>query len=153
MFCACLRILERLCRVAFRVDALDNRSFIWRSWTGRFGSAENPASQSGGFGSHFHPVYLLVLAMFAVVFTSVRLTVAWTTLVAAVFATLSWTVGTGLDLGANDEKDLLTRILMMYGIACAVQPDSQVRAHPAAGSGGAGAAAAARTHRAVANDP
>ena len=77
-------------------------------------------AMSGGFDSHFYPVYLLVLAMFAVVFTSVRLTVVWTTLVAAVYATLSWTVGSGLDLGANDEKDLLTRILMMYGVACAI---------------------------------
>ena len=77
-------------------------------------------AMSGGFDSHFYPVYLLVLAMFAVVFTSVRLTVVWTTLVAAVYATLSWTVGAGLDLGANDEKDLVTRILMMYGVACAV---------------------------------
>ena len=77
-------------------------------------------AMSGGFDSHFYPVYLLVLAMFAVVFTSVRLTVVWTTLVAAVYATLSWTVGAGLDLVANDEKDLVTRILMMYGVACAV---------------------------------
>ena len=77
-------------------------------------------AMSGGFDSHFYPVYLLVLAMFAVVFTSVRLTVVWTTLVAVVYGTLSWTVGAGLDLVANDEKDLVTRILMMYGVACAV---------------------------------
>ncbi len=77
-------------------------------------------AMSGGFESHFFPVYLLVLAMFAVVFTSVRLTVVWTTFVAAVYATLSWTIGAGLDLGANDEKHLLTRILMMYAVACAV---------------------------------
>ena len=75
---------------------------------------------SGGFGSHFYPVYSLVLAMFAVVFTSVRLTVAWTTLVAAIYAMLSWTVGTGLDLGSSDEKHLFIRILTMYGVACAV---------------------------------
>ena len=77
-------------------------------------------AMSGGFESHFYPVYLLVLAMFAVVFTSVRLTVVWTTLVAVIYGTLSWTVGAGLDLAANDEKDLVTRILMMYGVACAV---------------------------------
>ena len=77
-------------------------------------------AMSGGFDSHFYPVYLLVLAMFAVVFTSVRLTVVWTTLVAVIYGTLSWTVGAGLDLVANDEKDLVTRILMMYGVACAV---------------------------------
>ena len=77
-------------------------------------------AMSGGFESHFYPVYLMVLAMFAVVFTSVRLAVVWTTLVAAVYATLCWTVGAGLDLGANDEKLVLTRILMMYGVACAV---------------------------------
>ena len=77
-------------------------------------------AMSGGFESHFYPVYLLVLAMFSVVFTSVRLSCACATLVAAVYATLSWTVGAGLDLGANDEKHLVTRILMMYAVACAV---------------------------------
>ena len=77
-------------------------------------------SLTGGFVSNFYPVYLLVLAMFAVVFTSVRLTVVWTTLVAVVYCVLCWNVGAGLDLQANDEKDLFTRILMMYAIACAV---------------------------------
>ena len=77
-------------------------------------------SMSGGFDSKFYPVYLLVLAMFAVVFTSVRLSCAWTTLVATIYATLCWTVDGGLDLAANDEKYLFQRILMMYGVAFAV---------------------------------
>ena len=71
-------------------------------------------SMSGGFDSKFYPAYLLILAMFAVVFASVRLSCAWTTLVAAVYVTLCCTVNGGLDLQANDEKYLFHRILMMY---------------------------------------
>ena len=77
-------------------------------------------AMSGGFSSPFHPVYLLILAMFAVVFTSVRLSCAWATLTAVVYTVLSVTVGTGLDLEASDEKYLLSRILIMYGVACTV---------------------------------
>ena len=77
-------------------------------------------SVSGGFDSKFFPLYYLVLAMFAVVFKSVRLSCAWTTVVAAVYVTLSCTVGAGLNFGANDEKDLIPRVLMMYAVACVV---------------------------------
>ncbi len=77
-------------------------------------------SMSGGFASPFYPAYLLVLAMFAVVFTSIRLSCAWATLVAVVYTVLSLTVGAGLDLEANDEKYLFQRVLALYGITCVV---------------------------------
>lgn len=77
-------------------------------------------TMSGGFASEFYPGYLLMLAIFAVVFTSIRLSCAWTTLVATIYIVLSATVGEGLDLGADDEKYLFERLLLMYGIACAV---------------------------------
>lgn len=77
-------------------------------------------SVSGGFDSKFYLLYFLSLAVFAVIFTSVRLSCAWATLVAAVYVTICWTVGSGLDLDANDEKDLFTRVLLMYGVTCAV---------------------------------
>ena len=71
-------------------------------------------SVSGGFDSKFYPAYILILAMHAVVFASVRLSCAWTTLVAAVYVALCCTVSGGLDLQANEEKYLFQRILMMY---------------------------------------
>ena len=77
-------------------------------------------SVSGGFDSKFYHGYFLALALFAVIFTSVRLSCAWATLVAAVYMTISCTVRPGLDLAANDEKDLFVRILLMYGLTCAV---------------------------------
>ena len=77
-------------------------------------------AMSGGFASQFYPVYLFLLAMFAVVFMSVRLSCTWATVVAVVYTMLSLTVGGRLDLEAHDEKYLFSRILMMYGVACAV---------------------------------
>ena len=77
-------------------------------------------AMSGGFASPFYPAYLLVLAMFAVVFTSIRLSFAWATLVTVVYTVLSLTVGAGLDFEANDEKELFGRIVPLYGITCVV---------------------------------
>ena len=77
-------------------------------------------SMSGGFESPFYPAYLLVLGMFAVVFTSIRLSCAWATLVAVVYTVLSLAVGSGLDLEANDEKYLFQRVLALYAITCVV---------------------------------
>ena len=77
-------------------------------------------AMSGGFASQFYPGYMLMLAIFAVVFTSIRLSCAWATLVAVVYTVLCVTVGAGLDWEANDEKYVFHRVLMMYGVACAV---------------------------------
>ena len=77
-------------------------------------------AMSGGFASQFYPGYMLMLAIFAVVFTSIRLSCAWATLVAVVYTVLCVTVGAGLDWEANDEKCVFHRVLMMYGVACAV---------------------------------
>ena len=77
-------------------------------------------SMTGGFASSFYPGYLVVLATFAVVFTSIRLSCAWATLVAVVYTVLSLTVGAGVDFEANDEKQLFQRILALYAITCVV---------------------------------
>ena len=77
-------------------------------------------SMTGGFASPFYPGYLVVLATFAVVFTSIRLSCAWATLVAVVYTVLSLTVGAGVDFEANDEKQLFERILALYAITCVV---------------------------------
>ena len=72
---------------------------------------------AGGF-SHlfFHLLYYPTLAWFAVFFTSFRLSIAWVTLVAAIYVTVSLTAGPGLDLEARDEKTLFARVAVMYAI-------------------------------------
>ena len=54
---------------------------------------------SGGFGNTFFVLYYPGLAMFAVVFTSIRLSFAWVTMVAAMYAAVSLAAGPGLDFG------------------------------------------------------
>ncbi len=77
-------------------------------------------SVSGGIDNKFYPINLAMLAMFAVIFTSVRLSCAWSTMVVAIYSAICWAVGDGLDLAANEGKDLLTYIVGMYAIAFAV---------------------------------
>ena len=70
-------------------------------------------------GGEFHlfsyVAYYPVLALFAVVFTSLPLSLAWTTVVAIVYAGVSLTVASGLDFDAGQEKALLARLMAMYG--------------------------------------
>ena len=68
-------------------------------------------------GGEFHlfsyVAYYPALALFAVVFTSLPLSLAWTTVVAIVYAGVSLTVGSGLDFDAGQEKALLARLMAM----------------------------------------
>ena len=76
---------------------------------------------AGGF-SHFlfYLLYYPALAWFAVFFSSFRLTFAWVTLVAAIYAVVSLTVGEGLDFEAKEDKALFARIAVMYAIVTSV---------------------------------
>ena len=76
---------------------------------------------AGGF-SHFlfYLFYYPTLAWFAVFFSSFRLTFAWVTMVAALYAIVSLTVGEGLDLEARDDKALFARIAVMYAVVASV---------------------------------
>ena len=60
-----------------------------------------------GFESPFFVGYYPSLALFAMVFGSVRLTLVWVTMAAAVYAALCLAVEPGLDFSANDEEILL----------------------------------------------
>ena len=75
-------------------------------------------------GGEFHlfsyVAYYPALALFAVVFPSLWLGVAWTTLVGAVYAVVSVRVGPGLDFDAGQEKALLARLMAMYAVVAAV---------------------------------
>ena len=75
---------------------------------------------SSGFHNSCFVLYYPMLAIFAAVFTSVRLSFAWVTMVAALYAGVSFIVEPGLDFDAKDEKVLFMRIVTMYGVMLAV---------------------------------
>ena len=75
---------------------------------------------SGGFQNAFFVLYYPALAMFAVVFSSFRLSLSWVTMVAIVYAVLSLVVEPGLDFETKEEKILFTRIIVMYAVVAAV---------------------------------
>ncbi len=75
---------------------------------------------SGGFANTFFVLYYPALAMFAVVFTSFRLSFFWVTVIALVYAAISLLVEPGVDFEATQEKALFTRIVVMYAVVAAV---------------------------------
>ena len=79
-----------------------------------------------GFESPFFVGYYPSLALFAVVFGSVRLTLVWVTMAAAVYAALCLAVEPGLDFSANDEEILLIRVAGMYTVVVVVNLISRV---------------------------
>ena len=95
-------------------------------------SALDLAMLSGGVGAHrgfespFFVGYYPSLALFAVAFGSVRLTLAWVTMAAAVYAALCLAVEPGLDVSANDEEILLIRVAGMYTVVVVVNLISRV---------------------------
>ena len=95
-------------------------------------SALDLAMLSGGVAAHrgyespFFVGYYPSLAMFAVVFGSVRLTLVWVTMAAAVYGSLCLAVEPGLDFSANDEEILLIRVAGMYTVVVVVNLISRV---------------------------
>ena len=76
---------------------------------------------AGGFSATFtYLLYYPSLAMFAVLFTSLRLNLAWATLVALVYSAVSLTAEEGLDLAARDDMVLVVRLGVMYTVVLAV---------------------------------
>ncbi len=78
------------------------------------------AISSSGFQNSFFVLYYPALAMFAVVFTSFRLSFAWATMVAVVYAALSLVMEPGVEYEMKEEKILFTRIVVMYAVVAAV---------------------------------
>ena len=68
----------------------------------------------------FFMLYYPALAMFALIFTSFKLNMAWVTIVSLVYAVVSISVEGGLDLEARDDKALFTRIAVMYVVSASV---------------------------------
>ena len=75
---------------------------------------------SGGFDNTFFVLYYAALAMFAAVCTSLRVSFAGATIVAAVYVALTLTVEPGGGLEIKEWKGLLTRITAMYAVVAAV---------------------------------
>ena len=78
------------------------------------------ASITGGFNSPYFPVYYFAVAVFAYVFTSPRFVLPWTTLVAAIYSALSFTVEPTLDVAGKEEQHLFYRLLVLYAVAVVV---------------------------------
>ena len=75
----------------------------------------------GGFDHFFfHLLYYAVLAGYAVVFTSFRLTMAWVTVVSGIYLAISLTEGNGVNIEGGFEKALFARIFVMYTVTAAV---------------------------------
>ena len=79
-----------------------------------------------GFETPFFVGYYPSLAMFAVVFGSVRLTLVWVTMTAVVYAALCLAVEPGLDFSVDDEEVLLIRVAGMYLVVVVVNLISRV---------------------------
>ena len=77
-------------------------------------------SLSGGFNSPYFVLYYFAVAVFAYVFTSPRLVLPWTTLVAAIYSALSFAVEPGLDLADKEEQHLFYRLVALYAVSAAV---------------------------------
>ena len=97
------------------------------SWTYVFGlSALDIAAISGavavhgGFGSFIFVIYYPALALFAVMFPSLGLSMAWTTLTALIYLVICLTAGSGLDFESRDEKAVFAQIVCMYGVVVGV---------------------------------
>ena len=73
-----------------------------------------------GFDSYIFVAYYPALALFVLVFTSLWLGLAWTTMTAAAYALVCWTAGSGLDIDAGDEKVLVGRLAAMYALVLCV---------------------------------
>ena len=97
---------------------LTNRPVTWR-WM-LFLSATDLALTTvgvvigGGFKSFVFLAYYPALAVFALVFSSRWLSLAWTTAAAVAYAAVCLMAGSGLDLGAGNEKVLVARLALMY---------------------------------------
>ena len=74
----------------------------------------------GGFRSFIFLAYYPSLAIFAVVFSSHLLSLAWTTTAAVAYAIVCLRVGSGLDLDAANEKVLVARLTLLYTIVLGI---------------------------------
>ena len=103
---------------------LRSRSVSWR-WLLLLSAMDFALITTGiilqhGFEGFLFLAYYPALALFVVVFPSLWLGSAWTTMTAVTYAFVCLKVGLGLDLVAGDEKVLLARLAVMYALVLCV---------------------------------
>ena len=69
---------------------------------------------SGRFDNYIFITYYPGLGAFAVIFTSLRLNIAWVTATAGPHSAVSLVAGSGLDLDVGDKRAFATRVVAMY---------------------------------------
>ena len=74
----------------------------------------------GGYTSLIFLAYYPSLAVFAVVFSSLGLSLVWMTMAAGAYAIACLRVDSGLDLDAGNEKVLMARLAMMYTLVLGI---------------------------------
>ena len=103
---------------------LTNRPVTWR-WLLFLGAMDVALTTvgvviGGGFESFIFLCYYPALAVFAVVFSSFSLSVAWTTTAAVTYAVVSLVVGSGLNFDAGEEKELVARLGVMFTLVLGI---------------------------------
>ena len=74
----------------------------------------------GGLSSYIFVAYYPALAILAVVFSSILLSLAWTTTAGVVYLWVCLVADSGLDVEAGEEKVLFSRLAMMYAIVIGI---------------------------------
>ena len=103
---------------------LTNRPVTWR-WMLLLSAVDMVVFTFGiylqrGFEGFLYLAYYPTLALFVLVFPSLWLALALTTVTAVVYTVICLTVGLGLDFVAGDEKELLARVTAMYALVLCV---------------------------------
>ena len=103
---------------------LTNRPVTWR-WMLALGAMDIALitaniAVGGRFDNLIFVTYYPALSAFAVVFSSLWLILAWTTVTAVTYSLISVMTGPGLDLDAGDEKVLMVRLAAMYLMVVAI---------------------------------
>ena len=108
---------------------------------------------NGRFDNLFFVVYYPSLAMFAVVFSSLWVILAWVTATAVVYFLAVVLAGPGVDLELGQDHVLAARLTVMYLIPAGCQSHRAVRKNQMAECGIQRAADATGTHRSIPEDP
>ena len=74
----------------------------------------------GGFSTFAYIAFYPALGLFAVLFSSIWATFAWTSLAASIYVVVCVWTGGGLDLGLGQEKVLVARVATMYIVAIGI---------------------------------
>ena len=121
---AAVPVLLSVANGLVHVRLLTNRPVTWR-WM-LFLSGTDVALITvdivigGGFTSFIFLGYYPALAVFAVVFSSLWLSITWTTMAAVSYAIVCVMAGAGLDLDAGKEKVLVARLAVMYTVTIGI---------------------------------